>query len=140
MSSPDHVQGATATPSLGCTPVFACFDNNTALQATLIEMSLPERYPSASMNVLQEPQIADEELTLPKIRVGICAMDKKARSRPMNAIVDRMLAFGEFEIFTFSDECILTKPIQEWPTCECLLSWHSDGFPLAKVFKFNTTS
>ena len=82
---------------------------------------------------MQEPQIADDELTLPKIRVGICAMDKKAKSRPMNAIVDRMLAFGEFEIFTFGDDCILTKPIQEWPACECLLSWHSDGFPLGKV-------
>ena len=87
----------------------------------------------ASILSMQEPQIADDELTLPKIRVGICAMDKKARSRPMSAIVDRMLAFGEFEIFTFGDDCILTKPIQDWPTCECLLSWHSDGFPLAKV-------
>ena len=67
---------------------------------------------------MQEPQIADDELTLPKIRVGICAMDKKAKSRPMSAIVDRMLAFGEFEIFTFGDDCILTKPIQEWPACE----------------------
>ena len=55
----------------------------------------------------------------------------------MNAIVDRMLAFGEFEIFTFGDECILTKPVQEWPTCECLLSWHSDGFPLSKVPLYN---
>lgn len=85
------------------------------------------------LRFLQEPQIADDDLTLPKIRVGICAMDKKARSRPMNAIVDRMLAFGEFEIFVFGDDCILNRPIQEWPTCECLLSWHSDGFPLVKV-------
>jgi len=57
----------------------------------------------------------------------------QAKSRPMNAIVDRMLAYGEFEIFTFGDDCILNQPIKDWPTCECLLSWHSDGFPLVKV-------
>ena len=60
-------------------------------------------------------------------------MDKKARSRPMTAIGERMMAFGEFEVVYFGDECILNKPITEWPTCECLLSWHSDGFPLHKV-------
>lgn len=60
-------------------------------------------------------------------------MDKKARSRPMNAIVERMLAFGEFEIIIFGDDCILNKPVTEWPACECLLSWHSEGFSLAKV-------
>ena len=60
-------------------------------------------------------------------------MDKKACSRPMKAIIDRMLAFGEFEIFTFGDSTILNKPVSEWPHCECLLSWHSDGFPLAKA-------
>ena len=58
----------------------------------------------------------------------------QAKSRPMNAIVERMLAFGEFEIFVFGDDCILNKPISEWPTCECLLSWHSDGFPLIKAY------
>ena len=85
------------------------------------------------LKIMQEPQLADEEMLLPKIRVGICAMDKKAQSKPMNAIVERMLAFGEFEIFTFGDNTILEKPVSEWPQCECLLSWHSDGFPLAKV-------
>lgn len=83
--------------------------------------------------IMQEPQIADDDLLLPKIRVGICAMDKKARSRPMKAIIERMLAFGEFEIITFGDDVIVSKPISEWPHCECLLSWHSDGFPLSKV-------
>ena len=61
----------------------------------------------------------------------------QAKSRPMNAIVERMLAFGEFEIFVFGDDCILNKPISEWPTCECLLSWHSDGFPLIKAPPFH---
>ena len=96
------------------------------LQMCLVSTARPQQH-------VQEPRLADEEMALPKIRVGICAMDKKARSRPMNAIVERMLAFGEFEIIAFGDDCILNKPVTEWPTCECLLSWHSDGFPLAKV-------
>jgi hypothetical protein len=28
---------------------------------------------------------------------------------------------------------ILEEPIEAWPLCDCLLSWHSDGFPLAKA-------
>ncbi|CAL8465105.1 g4640 [Coccomyxa elongata] len=83
-----------------------------------------------------EPWLADHDSSLPKIHIGICAMDKKAHSRPMNAIVERLEAYGEFDIKYFGDETILHKPITEWPTCDCLLSWHSDGFPLAKAQKY----
>ena len=82
---------------------------------------------------MQEPWLGDHDASLPKIHIGICAMDKKAHSRPMKAIVDRLETYGEFEITYFGDETILEKPIAEWPSCDCLLSWHSDGFPLAKV-------
>ena len=51
----------------------------------------------------------------------------------MKAIVDRLETYGEFEITYFGDDTILNKPIAEWPACDCLLSWHSDGFPLGKV-------
>ena len=42
-------------------------------------------------------------------------------------------AFGEFEIVVFGDEVILNQSIEEWPMCDALLSWHSEGFPLKKV-------
>lgn len=70
---------------------------------------------------------------IPKIRIGVCSMDKKARSKPMVAIMERLTAFGEFEIVTFGDDTITDKPWEEWPLCDCLLSWFSDGFPLKKV-------
>ena len=91
---------------------------------------------TSSMTVLlgmQEPGLTDEDLSLPKIRMGICAMDRKARSKPMRAILDRLHAFGEFDIVVFGDKVITEDPITEWPLCDCLLSWHSEGFPLAKV-------
>ena len=85
---------------------------------------------------MQAPGLADEDIALPKIRMGICAMDKKANSKPMRAIVQRLIAFGEFEVELFGDDNILNKPVSEWPLCDCLLSWHSDGFPLHKVRLF----
>eukprot|EP00891_Asterochloris_glomerata_P003679 jgi/Astpho2/3679/gw1.00060.3.1_t len=68
--------------------------------------------------------------------MGICAMDKKANSKPMRAIIQRLIAFGEFEVELFGDDNILNKPVSEWPLCDCLLSWHSDGFPLHKAQEY----
>ncbi len=83
----------------------------------------------------QAPGLADQdvEASLPKIKIGICAMDKKAKSKPMKAILQRLLAFGEFETELFGDDNILNNPVSQWPNCDCLLSWHSEGFPLKKV-------
>ena len=69
----------------------------------------------------------------PRVVVGVCAMDKKTRSKPMGAILDRLHRFGEFECTIFGNECILEKPVEEWPLCDVLLSWFSDGFPLEKA-------
>ena len=34
----------------------------------------------------QEPWISDPDTSLPRIHIGICAMDKKAHSRPMKVL------------------------------------------------------
>lgn len=60
-------------------------------------------------------------------------MDKKANSKQMRAITERLMRYGEFEIIIFGDDTILNKPVDEWPVVQCLLSWHSGGFPLAKA-------
>lgn len=60
-------------------------------------------------------------------------MDKKAGSKPVAEIVRRLTADGEFALVPFGDEVILNAPIADWPLCDVLLAWHSDGFPLAKA-------
>ncbi len=42
-------------------------------------------------------------------------------------------AYGEFELLVFGDDVILNQPVEDWPLCDALLSWHSDGFPLRKA-------
>lgn len=70
---------------------------------------------------------------LPKLRVGVCALDKKAQSKPMKEIIGRMVMYGDLDVINFGDDAIHNKPVEEWPVVEALLCWHSDGFPLAKA-------
>ena len=44
-----------------------------------------------------------------------------------------MQAYGEFELLVFGDDVILNQEVEDWPLCDALLTWHSDGFPLRKA-------
>ncbi|KAL1205942.1 Inositol hexakisphosphate and diphosphoinositol-pentakisphosphate kinase VIP2 [Cardamine amara subsp. amara] len=68
-----------------------------------------------------------------KITIGVCVMEKKVFSAPMGQIMDRIQAFGEFEIIHFGDKVILDDPVESWPICDCLIAFHSSGYPLEKV-------
>ncbi|XP_022750644.1 inositol hexakisphosphate and diphosphoinositol-pentakisphosphate kinase VIP2-like isoform X5 [Durio zibethinus] len=74
-----------------------------------------------------------------KITVGVCVMEKKVKcgsevfSAPMEQILDRLKAFGEFEIIHFGEKVILEEPIERWPICDCLIAFHSSGYPLEKA-------
>lgn len=63
-------------------------------------------------------------------------MDKKANSKQMKAIIQRLLQYGEFEVVIFGDDTILNKPVDKWPVVQCLLSWHSGKFPLHKAQEY----
>lgn len=46
--------------------------------------------------------------------VGVCAMDKKTKSPPMKQILDRLRAYGEFDIVVFGNQA------RVWPAREAL--------------------
>jgi len=63
-------------------------------------------------------------------------MEKKSQSRPMLEILERLRRFEYIRTVVFEEQVILTKPIEEWPVCDCLISFHSKGFPLDKAVKY----
>ena len=72
---------------------------------------------------------------MPKIRLGICAMEKKTRSKPMKEILKR-LATDLFDIVEFGNDCILTQPVESWPVVEVLIAFYSSTFPTEKALEY----
>jgi inositol-hexakisphosphate/diphosphoinositol-pentakisphosphate 1-kinase len=75
-------------------------------------------------------------MPITKVRLGVCAMNKKSQSQQMRAILQRLEQFNEFDIVQFTDECILRKAVEEWPECDALISFYSRGFPLEKAHAY----
>ncbi|CAF1324977.1 unnamed protein product [Rotaria sordida] len=72
------------------------------------------------------------------ITVGICAQWKKVKAKPMEEILQRLERFEFLRIIIFSETTIHEKPIEEWPFCHVLISFHSKGFPLAKTQEYQS--
>lgn len=70
-----------------------------------------------------------------KITLGVCAMDKKSRSKPMNEILARFPS-DLFDIVIFGDDCILNQPVDTWPIVECLIAFYSNHYPLEKALEY----
>ena len=86
-------------------------------------------------STLHIPAVEPNEMNPDRIRLGICAMDKKARSKPMAEILSR-LDETLFHVIFFGDDMILNKPIEEWPQCEALIAFYSKGYPLHKAKEY----
>ncbi|XP_069748511.1 inositol hexakisphosphate and diphosphoinositol-pentakisphosphate kinase 2 isoform X7 [Narcine bancroftii] len=81
----------------------------------------------------------DEEYDSPperQIVVGICAMAKKSKSKPMSEILDRLCKFKYITTVIFEEDTILNEPVEKWPLCDCLISFHSKGFLLDKAVAY----
>ncbi|KAM6973363.1 inositol hexakisphosphate and diphosphoinositol-pentakisphosphate kinase 1 [Aplochiton taeniatus] len=71
-----------------------------------------------------------------EIVVGICSMMKKSKSKPMTQILERLCKFEYITVVIFPEEVILNEPVDKWPLCDCLISFHSKGFPLDKAVEY----
>ena len=70
-----------------------------------------------------------------KISLGICAMDKKSKSKPMSEILKR-LPSDLFNVTIFGDDTLLNGQVEKWPICECLITFFSKNFPTDKVLDY----
>ncbi|XP_063325740.1 inositol hexakisphosphate and diphosphoinositol-pentakisphosphate kinase 2 isoform X1 [Pelmatolapia mariae] len=71
-----------------------------------------------------------------QIVVGICCMMKKSKSKPMTQILERLCRFEYITVVIFPEDVILNEPVDKWPLCDCLISFHSKGFPLDKAVSY----
>ncbi|XP_073687474.1 inositol hexakisphosphate and diphosphoinositol-pentakisphosphate kinase 1 isoform X3 [Garra rufa] len=78
----------------------------------------------------------DEDQSEQQIVVGICSMMKKSKSKPMTEILERLCKFEYITVVIFPEEVILNEPVEKWPLCDCLISFHSKGFPLDKAVSY----
>ncbi|XP_077942114.1 inositol hexakisphosphate and diphosphoinositol-pentakisphosphate kinase 2 isoform X13 [Gasterosteus aculeatus] len=95
--------------------------------------------PDESMRTDMELYEDDEDTDSPpeqQIVVGICCMMKKSKSKPMTQILERLCKFEFITVVIFPEDAILNEPVDKWPLCDCLISFHSKGFPLDKAVSY----
>ncbi|XP_065145237.1 inositol hexakisphosphate and diphosphoinositol-pentakisphosphate kinase 2 isoform X24 [Paramisgurnus dabryanus] len=92
---------------------------------------------------LYEDDLEDDSPPERQIVVGICCMMKKSKSKPMTQILERLCKFEYITVVIFPEDVILNEPVEKWPLCDCLISFHSkamlclkSGFPLDKAVSY----
>ncbi|XP_037690060.1 inositol hexakisphosphate and diphosphoinositol-pentakisphosphate kinase 1 isoform X6 [Choloepus didactylus] len=64
-------------------------------------------------------------------------MTKKSKSKPMTQILERLCRFDYLTVIILGEDVILNEPVENWPSCHCLISFHSKGFPLDKAVAYS---
>ncbi|XP_047485694.1 inositol hexakisphosphate and diphosphoinositol-pentakisphosphate kinase 2-like isoform X2 [Penaeus chinensis] len=93
----------------------------------------PTEQPPYSQGCLEEENEMAMAAPFKQVVVGICAMEKKSHSKPMKEILSRLEEFEFLRPVIFPEDVILKEPVEKWPICDCLISFHSKGFPLEKA-------
>ncbi|KAG5460462.1 MAG: hypothetical protein BJ554DRAFT_7488 [Olpidium bornovanus] len=69
-----------------------------------------------------------------KPSLAVCAMDKKAQSKPMRNLLSRL--GKDYDVHVFGDRVILDDDVNDWPVCDLLIAFFSSGFPLHKAVEY----
>ena len=54
----------------------------------------------------------------------------------MKEILTRMAEFEYIKTIIFPESVIIDQPVEDWPICDCLIAFHSNGFPLEKTMDY----
>ncbi|KAJ2743828.1 inositol hexakisphosphate and diphosphoinositol-pentakisphosphate kinase [Coemansia sp. BCRC 34301] len=106
-------------------------DTDTMHNASGFLSELGEQLSASSRHFIDLPQFEGR-----KPIIGVCAMDSKARSKPMTNILNRLQATGRYSVIFFGEKTILDEDIESWPVCDFLISFFSAGFPLDKALQY----
>ena len=57
-------------------------------------------------------------------------------AQPMKNILTRLAQEPVIELVMFTDDTILNEPVEDWPICNSLIAFYSNGFPLEKAIEY----
>ncbi|XP_011329789.2 inositol hexakisphosphate and diphosphoinositol-pentakisphosphate kinase 2 isoform X15 [Ooceraea biroi] len=120
-------------------PMFYIGDVNTVQSSVIPSIYRSSKRPDLPEGCTQDDAYmgcSDLEGEGKQVLVGICAMAKKSQSKPMKEILTRLEEFEYIKIVVFPEEVILKESVENWPVVDCLISFHSKGFPLDKAINY----
>lgn len=126
----NNAQGASSSSALP-TPT------SKSSSQTIGEVDLKSETGSTASITETDPSVVVVKENVKKIgKIGVCALDNKVLSKPCRRILNRLMEHGEFETIIFGDKVLFDEDVENWPTCDFLISFFSNGFPLDKAIDY----